>query len=59
MWARTYSPRASLDARLTPSARALMSIADEKLTIPKIGKAESLNVASASAVILSELTKRS
>lgn len=37
----------------------LMSIADEKLTIPKIGKAESLNVASASAVILSELTKRS
>lgn len=35
----------------------LIGIADEKLTIPKIGKAESLNVASASAVILSELTK--
>lgn len=35
----------------------LIGIADEKLTIPKIGKAESLNVASASAVILSELIK--
>jgi TrmH family RNA methyltransferase len=36
---------------------ALLEIADEKITIPKKGKAESLNVASASAVILSELTK--
>jgi len=35
----------------------LLNIADEKLTVPKKGKAESLNVASASAVILSELTK--
>ena len=35
----------------------LISICDIKLTIPRIGKAESLNVASASAVILSELTK--
>ena len=30
---------------------------DYKITSPKIGKAESLNVAAASAVILSELTK--
>lgn len=35
----------------------LLNIVDEKLTVPKKGKAESLNVASASAVILSELTK--
>jgi TrmH family RNA methyltransferase len=35
----------------------LLHIADVKLTVPKKGKAESLNVASASAVILSELTK--
>lgn len=35
----------------------LLNIADEKITVPKKGKAESLNVASASAVILSELIK--
>lgn len=35
----------------------LLALADEKLTIPKKGNAESLNVASASAVILSELTR--
>jgi len=35
----------------------LLNITDEKLSVPKKGKAESLNVASASAVILSELTK--
>jgi TrmH family RNA methyltransferase len=35
----------------------LLQIADERVTVPKKGKAESLNVASASAVILSELTK--
>lgn len=35
----------------------LKQIANYSLSIPKIGKAESLNVASASAVILSELTK--
>lgn len=35
----------------------LLKITDRKITIPKKGKAESLNVASASAVILSELTK--
>jgi len=34
----------------------LLDISDTKVTIPKRGKAESLNVASASAVILSELT---
>lgn len=35
----------------------LLEICDYKITIPKIGKAESLNVASASAVILSTLSK--
>ncbi len=35
----------------------LLTIANEKITVSKKGKAESLNVASASAVILSELTK--
>lgn len=35
----------------------LIELADIKLTVPAKGKAESLNVASASAVILSELTK--
>ena len=39
-----------------PSAQ-LRSIADKIVTIPRKGKAESLNVASASAVILAELTK--
>jgi len=36
----------------------LLEICDSKITIPRIGKAESLNVASASAVILAELTRR-
>lgn len=35
----------------------LLSITDKRITIPGKGKAESLNVASASAVIISELTK--
>jgi RNA methyltransferase, TrmH family len=35
----------------------LLNTANERVTVPKKGKAESLNVASASAVILSELTK--
>lgn len=35
----------------------LLNITDSKITIPGKGKAESLNVASASAVILSELTR--
>ncbi|MDP3581858.1 MAG: RNA methyltransferase [Ignavibacteria bacterium] len=35
----------------------LLSVCDLKITIPKKGNAESLNVASASAIILSELTK--
>jgi len=35
----------------------LLKITDKIVTIPKAGKAESLNVASSSAVILSELTK--
>ena len=39
-----------------PSMQAL-SLTDVKITIPKIGKAESLNVASASAVILANLTR--
>jgi TrmH family RNA methyltransferase len=36
---------------------AIIALSDYKITIPKIGKAESLNVASASAVILSELSR--
>jgi len=36
----------------------LLSMSDEKITIPRKGKAESLNVASASAIILSELTRK-
>jgi len=39
-----------------PSER-LLSLIDKKVTIPGKGKAESLNVASASAIILAELTK--
>lgn len=35
----------------------LLKKSEYKVTIPKLGKAESLNVAAASAVILSELTK--
>ena len=38
-------------------SKVILKYADDKITIPKIGKAESLNVASASAVILAELTK--
>jgi RNA methyltransferase, TrmH family len=38
-------------------SKELLAIADEIVTVTKKGKAESLNVASASAVILSELTK--
>ena len=38
-------------------SKTLLEIADQKITIPRKGKAESLNVASASAVILNELTK--
>jgi len=34
-----------------------VKISDKKITIPKLGSAESLNVASASAVLLSQLTK--
>ena len=39
-----------------PSLQAL-SLTDKKITIPKMGKAESLNVANASAIILAEMTK--
>jgi len=38
-------------------SQELLSLADYKITIPRKGKAESLNVASASAVILAALTK--
>jgi RNA methyltransferase, TrmH family len=38
-------------------SKELLALADESVTVPKKGKAESLNVASASAVILSELSK--
>ena len=37
--------------------KELLEICDSKITIPRIGKAESLNVASASAVILSTLSQ--
>jgi len=40
-----------------PSAE-ILNISDTKLTIPSYGKAESLNVASASAVILSQLVRK-
>ena len=36
----------------------LLKKSDHKITIPKVGKAESLNVATASAIILSEIVKR-
>ncbi len=36
----------------------VLNFADEKITIPGSGKAESLNVASAAAVILAQLTKK-
>ncbi|MFA7229413.1 MAG: RNA methyltransferase [Melioribacteraceae bacterium] len=36
----------------------LLEICDNKITIPRLGEAESLNVASASAVILAELTRK-
>ena len=36
--------------------KEILSLSDEIITIPKIGNAESLNVASASAIILAELT---
>jgi RNA methyltransferase, TrmH family len=36
----------------------LLKKSDYKITIPKFGKAESLNVASASAIILSEMAKK-
>ncbi len=38
-------------------SQELLSITDHKITIPRKGKAESLNVASASAIIFAELTK--
>lgn len=36
----------------------LLNIIDTRITIPKLGNAESLNVACASAVIIAEMTKR-
>jgi TrmH family RNA methyltransferase len=39
-------------------SQEILNLADKKITIPQIGNAESLNVASASAVILAEFTKR-
>ena len=40
-------------------SKDLLTLSDTRISIPGKGKAESLNVASASAVILSELTKKS
>ncbi|MFH0734797.1 MAG: RNA methyltransferase [bacterium] len=39
-------------------SKELLKIVDKKLTIPKYGNAESLNVASASAIVLSEIVKK-
>ncbi len=36
----------------------LLNLMDKKISIPSYGRAESLNVASASAVILSEIRKQ-
>ena len=38
-------------------SKNILDFSDEIITIPKIGKAESLNVANASAIIIAELTK--
>lgn len=38
-------------------SKEFVKISDKKITIPKLGSAESLNVASASAVLLAHLTK--
>ena len=38
-------------------SKEIEKMSDKKISIPKIGNAESLNVASASAVLLAELTK--
>jgi len=38
-------------------SKEIENMSDKKISIPKIGNAESLNVASASAVLLAELTK--
>jgi len=40
------------------SSEEIQTISDKKITIPKLGSAESLNVASASAVLLSQLTNK-
>ncbi|MBK6914135.1 MAG: RNA methyltransferase [Ignavibacteriales bacterium] len=37
-------------------SQELLKLSDEVITVPKLGEAESLNVASAAAVILSQLT---
>jgi TrmH family RNA methyltransferase len=47
----------SFSNETTGPSESLLNKSDYKITIPKIGKAESLNVAAASAVILAELTK--
>jgi len=46
-----------LSSEASGPSKEILNIADKKITIPKIGNAESLNVASASAIILAELTK--
>jgi len=38
-------------------SQEILELADKKITIPSYGKAESLNVASASAVMLSHIRK--
>ncbi|MCX7874972.1 MAG: RNA methyltransferase [Melioribacteraceae bacterium] len=47
----------SLSNEANGPSQTLLNLSDEIITIPKKGKAESLNVANASAIILYELTK--
>jgi TrmH family RNA methyltransferase len=56
-----YKPKARsllvLSSESHGPSKKVLKLSDSKITIPKIGTAESLNVASASAVILAEITK--
>ena len=47
-----------LSNETTGPSKQILDLTDQIITIPKKGKAESLNVGSASAVLLSELTKQ-
>ena len=57
----TYSSKESVVLILSNEAHGatetVMKLADKIITIPKYGEAESLNVASAAAVMIAQLTK--